>query len=107
MKRSVSILLSVMFVLALGVTVPAQRTPSVDRRQHRQKGRIQQGVNSGELTKREAHRLRRQQAGTKALEAKAKSDGTVSARERARLQRRENRTSRRIYRQKHDRQRRP
>lgn len=104
MKRIVSILLSVMFVLALGITVSAQTTPSVDRREHRQQRRIHQGVKSGSLTRREAARMERQQARTRRLEARAKSDGTVTRRERARLQRRENRTSRHIYRQKHDNQ---
>jgi len=106
MKRIVSILLSVMFVLALGVTVSAQRTPSVDRREHRQQRRVRHGVRSGSLTRREAARLEAQQARTRRLEAKAKSDGTVTRRERARLQRRENRTSRHIYRQKRDAQKR-
>ena len=106
MKRIVSILLSVIFVLALGATALAQKTPSIDNREHRQQQRIRHGVRRGSLTGREARRLERQQARTRALEAKAKSDGRVTARERARLQRRENRTSRHIYRQKHDRQRR-
>lgn len=106
MKRIVSIMLSVMFVLALGITVSAQRTPSVDRREHRQQRRIHRGVRSGALTRSEAARMERQQRRTRHIEAKAKSDGTVTARERARLQRRENRTSRHIYRQKHDAQRR-
>src|SRR5258705_5315142 len=60
MKRIVSILLSVMFVLALGITVSAQQTPGVDGREHRQR-RIHQGVRSGALTRREAARLERQQ----------------------------------------------
>jgi hypothetical protein len=106
MKRIGSILLSVIFVIALGITVTAQTTPSVDRREHRQQRRIHQGVRSGSLTRREAARMERQQRRTRHIEAKAKSDGTVTARERARLQRRENRTSRRIYRQKHDAQKR-
>ena len=106
MTRIVSILLSTMFVLALGISVSAQTTPSVDRREHRQQRRIRHGVRSGSLTRREAARLQTQQARTRRLEAKAKSDGTVNRRERARLQSRENRTSRHIYRQKHDAQRR-
>lgn len=106
MKRIVSILLSAMFVLALGISVSAQRTPSVDRRQHRQQRRIHQGVKSGSLTKREAARMERQQGRTRRMERRAKADGTVTAKERARLQHRENRTSRRVYRQKHDRQKR-
>jgi len=102
MKRIVSILLSMMFVLAVGISVSAQKTPSVDRREHRQQRRIKQGVKSGELNRREAARLETQQARTRRLEARAKSDGKVTVKERARLQHRENKTSRRIYRQKHD-----
>jgi len=106
MKRIVNILLSVIFVLAMGASVLAQTTPSVDRREHRQQKRIKRGVKSGELNKREAARLEEQQARTRRLEAKAKSDGTVTPKERARLQHRENKTSRHVYRQKHDAQKR-
>lgn len=106
MKRIVSILVSVTFVLGLGLSAMAQKTKSVDNREHRQQKRIKQGVKSGELNKREAARMETQQARTKRLEAKAKSDGKVTAKERARLQHRENKTSRRIYRQKHDAQKR-
>ena len=106
MKRIVSILLSSVFVLALGINVSAQKTPSVDRRERRQQKRINQGVKSGELTRREAVRMEAQQARTNRLEAKAKSDGKVTVKERARLQHRENKTSRRIHRQKHDAQKR-
>jgi hypothetical protein len=102
MKKVVSILLSAMFVLAIGIPVSAQKTSSVDNRERRQQKRIRQGVKSGELTRHEGARMEKQQAKTHALEAKAKSDGTVTRKERARLQHRENKTSRRIYRQKHD-----
>jgi len=107
MKRLVSILILVTVVLSLGLSALAQRTPSVDRREHRQQRRIRQGVKSGELNRREARRLEAQQARTRRMEHRAKADGTVTRRERARLQHRENRTSRRIYRQKHDNQKRP
>jgi len=79
-------------------------TPGINNRERRQQKRIRKGVRSGELTKKEAARLEAQQAKTKAAEAVAKSDGKVTAKERVRLQKRENRTSRRIYRQKHDNQ---
>ena len=104
MKRIVSILLSTVFVLGLGLTAMAQKTPSVDNRQHRQQKRIKQGVKSGSLTKREAVKLEAGQAKTRRIERRAKADGTVTAAERARLQHRENKTSRKIYRQKHDNQ---
>ena len=106
MKRVVSIMVLITVVFGLGMSVMAQRTPSVDRREHRQQRRIRQGVKSGELNKREAARLEAGQARTRRMEHRAKADGTVTRRERARLQHRENRTSRRIYRQKHDNQKR-
>jgi hypothetical protein len=107
MTRIVSILLTAVFVLALGINVLAQSTPSVDNREHRQQKRIKHGVKSGSLTKREAAKLEAGQAKTQRMEAKAKADGTVTAKERAKLQKRENKTSKKIYRQKHDNQTRP
>ena len=104
MKKLASILLTFVFVLGTCAASMAQTTPSVDRREHRQQRRIRRGVHSGSLTRREAGRLEAQEAKTKAEEAAAKADGKVTRRERAHLQRRENRTSRHIYRQKHDRQ---
>lgn len=82
----------------------AQGTPGVDQRQANQEQRIQQGVQSGSLTPREAARLERGQEHVQNLEDKAKADGKVTPRERARLQHAENVQSRRIYNEKHDRQ---
>jgi hypothetical protein len=77
----------------------------VNARQERQERRIAQGVRSGELTRRETRRLAAEQARIAALEARARrSGGEFTARERARVQRELNQSSRHIYRQKHDRQ---
>jgi len=81
-------------------------TPRVDQRQANQDRRIDQGVASGELTRREARRLDRQQAAINGAESRAKADGTVTAQERRRLQRKQDLASANIARQKHDRQRR-
>jgi hypothetical protein len=78
------------------------KTPVVDQRQQNQEKRIDQGINSGELTKGEAARVGAQQARIKADKAKAKSDGKVTAKERAKLKREQNRASRNIYRKKHN-----
>jgi uncharacterized membrane protein YebE (DUF533 family) len=106
MKRFMSALLTVMFVLGASIASAAQSsgTPQVDRREHRQQRRIRRGVRSGTLTRHEAKELERQEARTQAQEAAAKADGRVTRRERAHLQRRLNRTSRHITRQRHDRQ---
>ena len=79
-------------------------TPNFDQRQDRQQQRIDQGVQSGQLTEREAARLDKGQDRLQRMEDKAKADGAVTAKERARLQQAENVQSRHIKRQKHDRQ---
>jgi len=108
MKKIISMMLITIFVLCMSVASFAQstNTPRIDRRERNQQRRIRRGVRSGELNRREARRLERQQRVTRAEEAAAKADGKVTRRERRHLNRRENRTSRHIYRQKHDNQKR-
>lgn len=77
-------------------------TPRVDQRQENQERRIDQGVNSGELTARETRTLAVRQANIAVHEANAKADGVVTARERARLHAEQDRASRAIYRKKHN-----
>ncbi|MGB8328284.1 MAG: hypothetical protein WCE48_12000 [Steroidobacteraceae bacterium] len=77
-------------------------TPVLDRREHNQRMRIEQGVRSGELTRAETRRLVAGQRELRRDERAAKGDGIVNARERARLQHEADIQSRRIYRQKHD-----
>ena len=81
-------------------------TPNLDKRQANQERRIDQGVKSGELTKKEAARLEKREAKLEADKQKAKADGVVTKKERAKLQHEANRDSKAIYRQKHDAQKR-
>jgi len=81
---------------------PGTKTPVVDAREKNQKARIKQGVKSGELTRRETRRLATEQLKIRHDEAKAKSDGKVTPRERAKLQKELNRSSRDISRLKHN-----
>jgi hypothetical protein len=85
----------------------AASTPRIDQRQANQERRIDQGVASGQLTRREARRLEHQQAAINRAEDRAKADGKVTAQERARLHHRQDHASANIARQKHDAQRRP
>jgi hypothetical protein len=85
----------------------SQRMQADVQRNVNQQRRIEQGVASGELTNREAARLERGQARDNAAQARAGADGNVGPNEQRRLQRQENRQSRRIYREKHDAQQRP
>ena len=77
-------------------------TPRVDQRQANQEARIQQGVQSGELTNREAAKLEAGQAKVQAKEDKAKADGVVTPKERAKLAKAQDKQSRMLYMQKHD-----
>lgn len=91
-------------VLAPAFVAAQPATPGVDQRQANQERRIQQGVQSGQLTGREAARLERGQDRVERMEDKAKADGAVTAQERTRLKRAQNRQSAAIYKEKHDRQ---
>jgi Skp family chaperone for outer membrane proteins len=82
-------------------------TPGLDQRQANQEKRIEQGVKSGQLTKREAARLEKREGKLEADKQAAKADGKVTKAERRKLNREADRDSRAIYRQKHDAQRAP
>ena len=77
---------------------------SINERQDNQQARIKQGVVSGELTAREATKLSRQHVKNQRKEARFKSDGSFTKRERAIVQRDLTRNSASIYKQKHDEQ---
>jgi uncharacterized membrane protein YebE (DUF533 family) len=62
--------------------VPSTNTPKIDARETKQEARIQQGT----------------------AEANAKADGTVTKKERAKITHMQNKQSRHIKRQKHDKQ---
>ena len=80
----------------------SQRMQADVQRNINQQSRIEQGVKSGSLTTREAAKLERGQARDTRLEARAGADGNVTAREQHRIQKNENHQSKRIYREKHD-----
>jgi hypothetical protein len=79
-----------------------ERTPKVNERQQNQQGRIQHGRNSGDLTQREATLLRREQKRIRMSERRVKADGDVTATERRRLDRQQDRASRHIKRAKNN-----
>lgn len=101
MKKLV-VFASLVYVFSFSSVFADPQTPFVDWRQHNQAKRIGQGVRSGELTGRETRRLVRDQGRTRRMERRFKSDGVVTRRERARLNYRAERSSRKIYRYKHN-----
>jgi hypothetical protein len=79
-------------------------TPRIDKRQELQEKRIDHGVQSGQLNEKEAARLEKGQERVQKMEDKAVADGKVTAKERARIEHAQDQQSRKIYREKHDRQ---
>ena len=76
---------------------------SINGRECRQRERIQEGRQSGQLTNHEAARLAREQARIRREEHRYRAnDDRLGPRERANLQRDLNRANRRICRQTHD-----
>ena len=101
MKKTGVILLAGVLVSLLASAALA--TPRIDSRQAHQRARIAHGRASGQLTRREAARLRAGQRQVRRMERCAESDGLVTRGERRRVERVQDRESRAIYRLKHNR----
>jgi len=96
--------LTALVIILPTLALAQANTPGIDQQQANQERRIDQGVASGSLTQREANRMERGQQRVDNMENRAKSDGVVTRQERARIHNAQNVESKRIYRQKHDRQ---
>jgi hypothetical protein len=104
MKHTIIALLLMAFA---GIAQAQTSTPHIDQREKNQRDRIRQGAVSGELTRRETAHAVRDQRHIHRMERRAKADGTVTCRERARIHHEQNRASRSLHRNKHDAQARP
>jgi len=91
-----------MFVVATAFA--ADNDPGIQQREVNQQNRINQGIQSGQLTPGEAGKLEAQQARIKQREARmaARDNGNLTARDKAKLTREQNRASGNIYRKKHN-----
>lgn len=87
---------------AAPVLAQSGTAPGFTQRDINQEKRIEQGLQSGQLTTREAARLQREQAHIDRMQARALADGELTASERARINAAQNQASADIYRQKHD-----
>ena len=96
-------------VLVAGIstyTFAQTATPVIKEQQENQRERIQGGIKNGSLTRREAARLRNRKQETHQDIKEAKVDGVVTHEEKIDIKQEQKQTSRAIYRQKHDGQRR-
>jgi hypothetical protein len=101
------LLIAALAVALSGAALAAQdveSTKRVDKRQEAQQHRIDKGVQSGDLTKKEAKRLEKGQARVDGAEKKAAADGKVTAKERAHLENMQDKQRREIYQQRTDKQ---
>ncbi len=90
-------------------TTPAATTPvtkpnEVNARLENQRDRIQQGVKSGELTKKEAKNIRGQEKGMRAQvkAERAANGGKLTKDEKTQINKEMNAESKKIYRKKHN-----
>jgi hypothetical protein len=102
MKRIGLLLAATALAVSLAGVASAHPYNGIDRREANQRMRIRQGVRHGDLTWREARRLRAGQRRIHRVERRRWADGRLSLRERARLHRMLDRQSHRIYRLRHN-----
>jgi hypothetical protein len=109
MKKQLGMVLAaVVFLIGFSIVTSAQefrRNHNINAREARQQRRIDQGIISGQLTNREIRRLEGEQNRIDRIEDRYRDSGNgLNPSERGRLERDLNRSSRDIYRQKHDKQ---
>ena len=80
----------------------AQNTADVVQRDVNQQKRIEQGLQSGQLTTKEAGKLEREEGRVDRMEANAMKDGKTTVAEKQRIERAENKVSKDIYQDKHN-----
>ena len=92
-----------LFVLGFTFTSQAQtKAPRVSKTQLKQQKKIQHGLKSGELTKKEAVKLQQQQRRIYKAKRKAKADGVFTPKEKINLNARQNKARAVIYKKKNN-----
>lgn len=90
-------------ILVSALAAPAALGQRIENRKERQKARIAEGVKSGELTKKEAARIKaRERDLNQQIREDRKDGGGMTALERAKIEKRQDNISKDIYKQKHD-----
>jgi len=86
----------------LAVPALAQTTSSEVQRDVNQQQRIENGLQSGQLSTREAAKLGKGEANIEKMESKAEANGNLGNAEKQRIQRAQNKESQEIYRDTHN-----
>jgi hypothetical protein len=88
--------------LGIGMVLPAAADASSRHKGHKLDNRIEQGIRSGELTRKEASKLRRKQREIRHMRRDFLSDGWLSKQERRKLAKANERLSKKVYSLKHN-----
>lgn len=104
MKSKIVLAIALFFIVNIAISAAQTATPAIRKTAKEERARIKQGVESGELTKRETRRLAAEQAAIQQEVKAAKADGVVTREERKDIKQDQRQASRRIYRNKHDKQ---
>ena len=105
MKRSMKIVIgigSAMVLLSSALYAGPTDDPGIQKKEQNQQKRIDQGINSGQLTHKEAGKLEKEQTRIRQDEARMKSDGKLTNKERRKLDREQNKASKDIHKKKHN-----
>jgi hypothetical protein len=101
MKR-ISAITGILMIFLSVSTLAQTETVRATTRQKAQHGRIYAGRQDGEVTRREAYALNREQRHIRKTKRRAKSDGEVTFAEKARMERKQDRANRHIRRARHN-----
>ncbi len=107
-KKTIAIALlfgSVLFIPGVILAKDPMATNPYQRRQHNQTDRIKAGVKTGELTRYEARKLKREQRQIRKYRQQATRDGRVTGHEKRTIARLQNKANSHIYNARHNRQR--
>ncbi len=96
-----TITIAALALVAFSAQASAQAN-RIDRREDNQERRIEQGVRSGDITRREAAHLKAEQERIHAMERSAKRDGVIDRREAAQIERAQDQASRHIAQERND-----
>lgn len=100
----IALMIATLPAAALAQSSDANATARIDQRQAEQQKRIEQGVQSGRLTGKEAEKLEHGQQHVQKMEDRALKDGVMTRKEARRIEHAQDQQSRKIHREKHDRQ---
>jgi len=96
------LLFALIAVAAAPAFAQTSGAPGFQQRDINQQERIEQGLQSGQLTTREAGKLEKEEAHVDKMESNALRDGKVTPAEQARINAAQNKASNDLYREKHD-----